>query len=106
MKAELPQRAAIVVLGPRALPLARRLQRQLRGAEIVEAQTGAMALFRSLFKAGRPIVGICAAGIVIRALAPLIKDKTSEPPVVAVAEDGSVTVPLLGGHHGDRKSVV
>ena len=100
MKAELPERAGIVVLGPRALPLARRLQRQLRGAEIVEAQTGAMGVFRSLFRGGRPIVGICATGIVIRALAPLIKDKTSEPPVVAVAEDGSVAVPLLGGHHG------
>jgi cobalt-precorrin 5A hydrolase/precorrin-3B C17-methyltransferase len=24
----------------------------------------------------------------------------SEPPVIAVAEDGSVIVPLLGGHHG------
>ena len=100
MKAELPQRAGIVVLGPRALPLAYRLQRRLPGADIVEARTGALALFRSLFKAGRPIVGICAAGIVIRALAPLMRDKSREPPVVAVAEDGSVAVPLLGGHHG------
>jgi cobalt-precorrin 5A hydrolase/precorrin-3B C17-methyltransferase len=45
-------------------------------------------------------VGLCASGILIRALAPLLKDKTSEPAVVAVAEDGSVAVPLLGGHHG------
>jgi len=100
VKAELPRGAAIVVLGSRALPLARRLQRGLPGADIHPAQTGAVALFRSLFRAGRPIVGLCAAGIVIRALAPLLKDKTAEPPVVAVAEDGSVAVPLLGGHHG------
>jgi cobalt-precorrin 5A hydrolase/precorrin-3B C17-methyltransferase len=26
--------------------------------------------------------------------------KHDEPPVVAVAEDGSAVVPLLGGHHG------
>jgi cobalt-precorrin 5A hydrolase / cobalt-factor III methyltransferase / precorrin-3B C17-methyltransferase len=100
VRAELPQGAGIVVLGPSALPLARRLQRRLPGAEIHVAQGGAIALLKSLFRAGHPIVGICAAGIVIRALAPLLKDKTAEPPVVAVAEDGSVAVPLLGGHHG------
>ena len=55
---------------------------------------------RSLFAAGRPIVGVCAAGILIRALAPSLADKQAEPPVIAVAEDGSAVVPLLGGHRG------
>jgi cobalt-precorrin 5A hydrolase/precorrin-3B C17-methyltransferase len=101
VKAELPRNAGIVVLASRALPLARRLQRLLPGAEIQQARAGgAVPLFKSLFRTGRAIVGICASGIVIRALAPLLKDKTAEPPVVAVAEDGSVAVPLLGGHHG------
>src|SRR5207247_7995233 len=52
------------------------------------------------FAAGTPVVGVCASGILIRAVAPLVADKTVEPPVVALAEDGSVAVPLLGGHHG------
>ena len=55
---------------------------------------------RDLFAAGRPIIGICAAGILIRATAPLIGDKQVEPPVLALAEDGSAVVPLLGGHRG------
>lgn len=55
---------------------------------------------RQLFAAGIPIVGVCAAGILIRALAPVLDDKRTEPPVLAVAEDGSSVVPLLGGHHG------
>lgn len=55
---------------------------------------------RKAFLAGRPIVGFCATGTLIRALAPLVADKHSEPPVVAVAEDGSAVVPLLGGHRG------
>jgi len=57
-------------------------------------------LLAELFAAGRPIVGLCASGILVRALAPLIADKLVEPPVVALAEDGSVAVPLLGGHRG------
>lgn len=55
---------------------------------------------RRLFADGTPIIGVCAAGILIRALAPLLADKRTEPPVLAVAEDGSAVVPLLGGHHG------
>ncbi|MCX2724224.1 precorrin-3B C(17)-methyltransferase [Roseibium salinum] len=53
-----------------------------------------------LFKAGHPIVGFCASGILIRALAPVLTDKRNEPPVIAVSEDGSSIVPLLGGHRG------
>ncbi|MBZ8134975.1 precorrin-3B C(17)-methyltransferase [Afifella sp. IM 167] len=55
---------------------------------------------RSLFSTGRPIVGVCAAGILIRFLAPLLADKRAEPPVIALSEDGRAVVPLLGGHHG------
>lgn len=54
----------------------------------------------ALFQAGHPIIAVCAAGIVIRALAPLLGDKWSEPPVLALSEDGASVVPLLGGHHG------
>lgn len=53
-----------------------------------------------LFKAGHPIIGFCASGILIRALAPILSDKRNEPPVIAVSEDGSSIVPLLGGHRG------
>ena len=55
---------------------------------------------RRLFAAGTTIVAICSAGIVVRALGPLLADKQAEPPVVVVAEDGSAVVPLLGGHRG------
>lgn len=58
---------------------------------------------RDLFAAGVPVVGVCAAGILVRAVASLLSDKTVEPPVVAVAEDGSVVVPLLGGHRGANR---
>jgi cobalt-precorrin 5A hydrolase/precorrin-3B C17-methyltransferase len=60
-------------------------------------------LLGAAFREGRPIVGVCAAGILIRLLAPLLGDKTAEPPVLAIAADGSSVVPLLGGHHGANR---
>ena len=90
---------AIVWLTPTARPLAETLARGLDG-EAVPAGHDTAGTLRALFQAGRPIVALCASGILIRILAPLLADKRSEPPVIAVAEDGSVAVPLLGGHHG------
>ncbi|MBY8976113.1 precorrin-3B C(17)-methyltransferase [Rhodobacteraceae bacterium NNCM2] len=58
---------------------------------------------RDLFAAGTPMIGVCAAGILIRAIAPMLSDKRAEPPVLAVAEDGSAVVPLLGGHRGANR---
>ena len=55
---------------------------------------------RRLFEAGRPVIGVCAAGILVRAVAPVLGDKRAEPPVVAVSDDGAFVVPLLGGHRG------
>ncbi len=58
---------------------------------------------RDLFAAGVPIVGVCASGILIRAVAPLLADKSVEPPVISVSDDGAVVVPLLGGHRGANR---
>jgi cobalt-precorrin 5A hydrolase/precorrin-3B C17-methyltransferase len=106
----LPDGAAIIVLGPSALALARQIKALLPRAQIhaplsrdLDADIAFEQLsteLRALFVAGRPIIGICASGILVRTLAPLVADKHAEPPVVAVAEDGSATVPLLGGHRG------
>ncbi len=58
---------------------------------------------RDLFAAKVPVIGVCASGILIRAVAPLLNDKTVEPPVISVADDGSTVVPLLGGHRGANR---
>jgi len=54
----------------------------------------------TLFTAGRAVIGLCAAAILIRAVAPHLGRKQTDPPVIAVVEDGSSIVPLLGLHHG------
>ena len=102
--------AAIIGFGPGGIDVARRAQAAIAGSEIhgfARRVLDADVTFdnpgehlRSLFGAGTPVIGICAAGILIRLLAPKLADKTSEPAVIALAEDGSAVVPLLGGHRG------
>ncbi|MBV8536807.1 MAG: precorrin-3B C(17)-methyltransferase [Alphaproteobacteria bacterium] len=101
---------AIIALTQTGADLARRIHQALPGSRVHGLDprvVGADVEFvdtaahvREVFAAGTPIIGICAAGILIRVLAPLLSDKTGEPPVIAVAEDGRAVVPLLGGHHG------
>ncbi|WP_460155576.1 precorrin-3B C(17)-methyltransferase [Pseudomonas sp. S2_H10] len=101
---------AIVILGNGSLATARSIQQvypealihglaeRVDGADRVYHEFG--ATLRELYQQGTPIIALCAAGIVIRTLAPLLLEKGAEPPVLAVAEDGSAVVPLLGGLGG------
>jgi len=74
------------------------LEQRVDDCDIAFSDTG--DTLTSLFQDRRPIVGICAAGIVIRMLAPLLADKKQESAVLVVSPDGANVVPLLGGHHG------
>ena len=101
---------AIVILGQSALATARRIQQvyptaqihglagRVEGADRSYQEFG--ATLRELYQQDTPIIALCAAGIVIRTLAPLLLEKGAEPAVLAVAEDGSAVVPLLGGLGG------
>ena len=82
-----------VVLTERGAALAERLGLEALPLDEMEVR----------FRAGEPVVAVMAAGIAIRRLAPLLADKWDEPPVIAVAEDGSTVVPLLGGHRGANR---
>ncbi|UVM49839.1 precorrin-3B C(17)-methyltransferase [Pseudomonas sp. B21-015] len=101
---------AIVILGNGSLATARKIAQlypgalihglaaRVEGADRVYHEFG--ATLRELYQQNTPIIALCAAGIVIRTLAPLLLEKGAEPPVLAVAEDGSAVVPLLGGLGG------
>lgn len=102
--------AAIVILGQGSLETAWSMQAVLPGssiyglsgrvdgADIAYDEFGATV--RDLYLRDTPLVVMCATGIIIRSLAPLLQNKRVEPPVVVVAEDGSAVVPLLGGLRG------
>jgi len=52
------------------------------------------------FKAGDALIFICATGIVMRTLAPVLESKLSDPPVLVLDEAGEFVIPLLSGHQG------
>jgi len=104
------QAPAIVILGQGSLATAQRIQQcypqasihglegRVEGADLCYTAFG--DTLRELYQQNTPIIALCAAGIVIRSLASLLSEKGVEPPVLAVAEDGSAVVPLLGGLGG------
>ena len=57
----------------------------------------------ALFQNGQMIVGVMASGALIRLVAQYIDNKLTDATVIAVADDGSCVVPLLGGHHGGNQ---
>ncbi|MGF1475175.1 MAG: precorrin-3B C(17)-methyltransferase [Geminicoccaceae bacterium] len=90
----------IVCVGSHAIALAERVRVLSDESDIVLCEGNTAETLRALFTQGQPIIALCAAGIVIRALAPLLGDKHVEPPVISLSVDGRHVVPLLGGHRG------
>jgi len=105
---------AIVILSDAAMPVAETIRnttggvihaarRRVPPADGVVLFDDTKAHMQALFLDRVPIVAVMASGAVIRILAPLLAAKREEPPVIAVAEDGHASVPLLGGHNGANR---
>ncbi|ROQ93371.1 cobalt-precorrin 5A hydrolase [Desulfosoma caldarium] len=110
---DMPQPIAVVSITRQATGLALRLKETLPGSTAyVPARHGfavAMGarpydrlrdLFPELWGQYRVLVCIMAAGIVVRATAPLLRSKTLDPAVVVVDERGQYVISLLSGHVG------
>ena len=107
------QTPAIIVISSTGISVAKKISSILPKSEthgLVTRFDGADIVFKNtqhhlqaLFQSKQPIIGLCGTGILIRSLAPVLQAKKLEPPVIAVAQDASVAVPLLGSHNGGNK---
>jgi len=67
--------------------------------------TSLSQLVQDLFKQYEGLIFVMAAGIVVRVIAPLLKNKALDPAVVVVDEKGSFAISLLSGHLGGANSL-
>jgi len=88
-----------VIALPRFMKKAESIGRHL-GAEVIPYGPDA---FRSAFAMYSGIVAVMSAGIVVRSIAPLLRDKWQDPAVVVVSPDLTWAIPIAGGHHGANR---
>lgn len=102
---------AIITLSPQGADIADQLAQDFPEAEIflheVVPPRERMTPFRSILQLTQRIfadyeglIYIAPCGVVVRAIAPLIKHKTLDPAVVVMDAGGRYAVSLLSGHEG------
>lgn len=101
---------AVIAFTRRGCVLGQKLAQALGGqlwtperfaAEFEATSYGSLAQWtQEQFDQGNGMVFVSATGIAVRAIAPYVRDKFTDPPVVSVDECGQYAVPVLSGHVG------
>ncbi|MBW6519796.1 MAG: cobalt-precorrin 5A hydrolase [Desulfoarculaceae bacterium] len=93
-------KTAVIALTNEGRELAARIAGVLEGCESCELSGGVVATIRSLWACFDGLICVMATGIVVRAIAPLCRDKKTDPCVVVLDEKGQFVISLLSGHLG------
>ena len=94
------QLVTVISLTESGQVLAKRLRLFLPAAEYLHCPQPFKNIVQQRFQAGHRIVLICAMGIAVRTLAPVLQNKHQDPAVLVIDELGSFVIPLLSGHEG------
>lgn len=90
----------IVALTPAGEQLGSDLQKQLAHSELWYKPQPFTEQVQHAFRQGDRLILICATGIAVRTLAPMLDNKHKDPAVLVLDEAGKFVIPLLSGHEG------
>lgn len=90
-------KTTIFYITENGLSLAERLKGLFKGAQILKFKSENMP---EMWNKCKNLIFIMATGIVVRSIAPLIKNKRIDPAVVVLDEKGRYAISLLSGHMG------
>lgn len=85
--------------------LAQKLNSQIPDAEHLHKPANFIKTAQQHFLNNKRCIFICATGIVVRALAPVLQDKYTDPAVLVLDENGKFVIPLLSGHEGGANAL-
>ena len=94
------RKICIIALTEAGKCLAEKLQKNIPEAALWFKPRPFSAKVQQAFQAGNALIMICATGIAVRSLAPVIDNKYQDPPVLVLDEQGRFVLPLLSGHEG------
>jgi len=80
--------------------LAERLLKLMPDAKHLHRPQPFQSAIHERFLAGHRLILLCAVGIAVRTLGPVLRDKYRDPAVLVLDEHGRFVVPILSGHEG------
>lgn len=109
-------KTALVTLSAEGLPIIKKLALEFSGADLfaheiagmdadVSCFTSILELTANIFIKYKAIVYVAPSGVVVRAIAPHVKSKYTDPAIVVVDAAGRFAISLLSGHEGGANEV-
>lgn len=95
----------LIAFTARGMALAETLARALGGSAVRCGREIKLQQWAGQHFSADALVFVGAAGIAVRAIAPYIKSKTTDPAVVVVDENGRYAIPVLSGHLGGANAL-
>lgn len=100
---------AILVINNDGIKIAKLLRESMEDSTVIHfkkaRESSLNALVSSIFNEYKGVVFIAAMGIVVRSIAPFIRDKYHDPAVVCVDTAGRFAISVLSGHEGGANTL-
>ena len=78
---------------------------KVNGENVLKIDQSIYEWSKERFKDKTPIVFVSAMGIAVRAIAPSVKNKLEDIPVIVIDEKGEYVIPVLSGHVGGANEI-